>query len=167
MQGKYFASQPVPASFGALNYWGVHAFAFVNAKGDKQFGKWVFEPVGGVQGLNEEEAKAKGASFLFDDLRQRVKDGKVAFAFNLELAEPGDKLDNATVPLPAGRKKVTLGTLKVTSVAEDSGGACVNITFNPLALPKGVEGSADPMLAARAAPYAVSLGRRLGEGAKQ
>lgn len=166
-QGRYFASQPVPASYGAVNYWGVHAFAFVNAKGDKQFGKWVFEPVGGVQTLSDDEAKARGASFLFDDLRQRVKDGKVAFNFNLELAEAGDRLDNATVPLPAGRRKVTLGSLKVISVADDAGGACLNITFNPMVLPKGVEPSADPMLAARAAPYGVSLGRRLGEGSKQ
>jgi catalase len=34
-------------------------------------------------------------------------------------------------------------------------------------MPKGVEGLGDPMLTARSAPYAVSLGRRLGEGAKQ
>ena len=167
LQGRHFASQPVPASFGGVNYWGVHAFGFVNAKGDKQFGKWIFEPVGGLQGLIDDEAKAKGASFLFDDLRQRVKDGKVAFNFNLVLAEAGDKLDNATVPLPEGRRKLTLGTLKVTSVAEDAAGACLTINFNPMILPKGVEPSADPMLAARAAPYAVSLGRRLTEGAKQ
>lgn len=167
LQGKYFASQPVPASYGSVNYWGVHAFAFVNAKGEKQFGKWIFEPVGGVQGLSDDEAKAKGASFLFEDLRQRAKDGKVAFNFNLELAQAGDQLESATVPLPAGRKKVTLGTLKVTSVSEDAGGDCLNITFNPLALPKGVEGSADPMLAGRAAPYVVSLSRRLTEGSKQ
>ena len=167
LQGKYFASQPVPASFGSVNYWGVHAFGFVNAKGDKQFGKWIFEPVGGVQGLTDDEAKAKGPSFLFDDLRQRVKDGKVAFNFNLELAQADDKIDNATVPLPEGRKKVNLGLLKVTSVSEDGGGACLTITYNPLVLPKGVEPSADPMLAARAAPYGVGLGRRLTEGAKQ
>ncbi len=167
LQGKHFASQPVPASFGSVNYWGVHAFAFVNAKGEKQFGKWIFEPVGGLQGLNDEEAKAKGPSFLFDDLRQRVKEGKVAFNFNLELAQAGDKIDNATVPLPEGRKKVNLGTLKVTSVSEDAAGACLTINFNPLVLPKGVEPSSDPMIAARAAPYAVSLGRRLSEGAKQ
>ncbi|MCR5884643.1 catalase family peroxidase [Rhizobacter sp. J219] len=167
LQGKYFASQPVPASFGAVNYWGVHAFGFVNASGAKQFGKWIFEPVGGVQGLSDDEAKAKGPSFLFDDLRQRVKEGKVAFNFNLELAQPGDKLDNATVPLPEGRKKVNLGLLKITSVSEDAGGACLTITYNPMVLPKGVEPSADPMLAARAAPYAVGLGRRLTEGAKQ
>jgi len=167
LQGRYFASRPVPASFGAVNYWGVHAFGFVNAGGKPQFGKWVFEPVGGVQGLTDDEAKAKGPSFLFDDLRQRVKEGRVAFNFNLELAEPGDRIDSATVPLPEGRRKVNLGLLKVTSVAEDGAGACLTITFNPLVLPKGVVPSDDPMIAARSAPYAVGLGRRLGEGAKQ
>lgn len=167
LQGKHFASQPVPASFGSVNYWGVHAFGFVNASGAKQFGKWVFEPVGGVQGLTDDEAKAKGPSFLFDDLRQRVKDGKVAFNFNLELAQDGDRIDSATVPLPEGRKKVNLGVLKVTSVAEDGGGACLTITYNPIVLPKGVEPSADPLIAARAAPYGVGLGRRLTEGPKQ
>jgi catalase len=48
LQGKYFASQPVPASFASVNYWGVNAFAFVNGKGEKQFGKWIFEPSAGV-----------------------------------------------------------------------------------------------------------------------
>ena len=167
LQGKYFASQPVPASFGGVNYWGVHAYAFVNAKGAKQFGKWIFEPVGGVQGLTDDEAKAKGSSFLFDDLRQQVKDGKVAFNFNLELAQSGDKLDSATTPLPDGRKKVNLGMLKITSVSEDASGACLTTNYNPMVMPKGMEPSADPMLAARAAPYAVSLGRRLVEGTKQ
>lgn len=167
LQGKYYASQPVPASFGSVNYWGVSAFGFVNAGGTKQFGKWIFEPVGGVQGLSDEEAKAKGPSFLFEDLRQRVKEGQVAFNFNLELAQPGDKIDSATVPLPEGRMKVNLGLLKVTSVAEDGGGACLTLTYNPMVLPKGVEPSADPMIAARAAPYAIGLGRRLTEGAKQ
>ena len=167
LQGRHYASQPVPASFGSVNYWGVHAYGFVNASGARQFGKWIFEPVGGLQGLTDDEAKAKGTTFLFDDLRQRVKDGKVAFNFNLELAQPGDKIDNATVPLPEGRKKVNMGTLKVTTVSEDGGGSCLTTNYNPMVMPKGVMASNDPMLLARAAPYAVSLGRRLVEGAKQ
>jgi len=167
LQGKYYASQPVPAGFDKVNYWGVHAFAFVDASGKKQFGKWIFEPVGGTQSLSDDEAKAKGGDFLFDELRQRVAAGGVAFDFNLQLAEPGDKLDSAVTPLPEDRKKVNLGRLTVKSVSADSTGSCVTVTYNPLVLPKGVEPSADPMLAARAAPYAVSLGRRLVEGAKQ
>ena len=167
LQGRHFASQPVPASFAAVNYWGVHAFGFVNASGQKRWGKWVFEPVGGTVGLSDEEAKAKGPTFLLADLRDRVKAGNASFDFVLQLAESGDKLDSAVVPLPADRKKVSLGRLRITEVAPDSGGACLTITFIPTLLPKGVEGSADPMLAARAAPYAVGLGRRLGEGPKQ
>ena len=167
LQGRYFAGQPVPASFGSLNYWGVHTFAFVNARGEKQLGKWIFEPTDGVKGLTDDEAKAKGANFLFDDLRQRATSGGVAFDFNLQLAQPGDKIDSAVVPLPDDRRKITLGRLVIKSVAADATGECVGITYIPTVLPKGVEPSADPMLAARAAPYAVGLGRRLGEGAKQ
>ena len=60
-QGKYFASKPVPASFGKVNFWGAHAFAFMNAAGNKQFGKGLFEPVGGTQSLSDDEAKAEGS----------------------------------------------------------------------------------------------------------
>ena len=167
LQGKYLASQPVPASYGKVNYWGVHGFAFVDAGGRKQYGKWVFEPVGGTQGLGDDEAKAKGPDFLFDDLRQRVAAGGVAFDFNLQLAQPGDRIDSAVVPLPDDRRKVQLGRLTIKSVSPDATGPCLTITYNPMVLPAGVEPSADPMLAARAAPYAVSLGRRLTEGARQ
>lgn len=167
LQGRYFAGQPVPASFASVNYWGVHAFAFVNARGARQFGKWIFEPVGGTQGLSDDEAKAKGPSFLAADLRDRVKAGTVAFDFNLQLAEPGDRLDSAVVPLPAERRKVNLGRLRITEVAPDAGGACLTITYNPMLLPQGVEAGPDPLIAARAAPYAVGLARRLGEGPRQ
>lgn len=167
LQSSYLASQPVPASYAGVNYWGVHAYGFVNAAGATQYGKWVFEPAAGTLGLTDEEAQAKGANFLFDDLRQRVAQGEVAFDFNLELAEPGDVIDSATIPLPEGREKVSLGTLKLTSVSEDAGGSCLTITFNPMNMPAGVVPSADPMLAARAAPYVISLSRRLGEGAQQ
>ena len=167
LQGRHFAGQPVPASFGAVNYWGVHAFGFVNAKGEKQFGKWVFEPVGGIQSLTDDEAKAKGSTFLMSDLRQRVSAGSVAFDFNLQLAQPGDRIDSAVVPLPDGRKKVTLGRLVIKTVSPDATGDCLAITYNPIVLPKGIEPSADPMLVARAAPYAIGLGRRLTEGPKQ
>jgi catalase len=167
LQGRYFAGQPVPASFGGVNYWGVHAFAFVNARGEKQVGKWIFEPVGGTRALSDDEAKAKGAQFLIDELRQRVASGGVAFDFNVQLAQPGDRIDSAVVPLPEDRRKVNLGRLTIKSVAADATGECLAITYNPVVLPKGIEATADPMLAARAAPYAVGLGRRLTEGPKQ
>ena len=91
----------------------------------------------------------------------------MAFDFNLQLAQPGDRIDSAVVPLPQDRRKVTLGRLSIKSVAADGAGECLAITYVPTLLPKGVEASADPLLPARAAPCAIGLGWRLGEGAKQ
>ena len=62
---------------------------------------------------------------------------------------------------------VSAGKLVIDKVSEGMGGACDAMTFNPLLLPAGIKPSADPVLNARAAPYAVSMGRRLVEGAKQ
>jgi catalase len=165
--GRHFASQPVPASFATVNYWGVHAFGFADARGNGQWGKWVFEPVGGAKGLTDEEAKARGPNFLIDELRERVKAGPADFHFVLQLAEAGDRLDSAVTPLPEARRKVNLGRLRITAVAADGTGPCLAITYNPLVLPRGIEPSADPMLAGRAAPYAVGLARRIVEGPKQ
>ncbi|GAP36940.1 catalase family peroxidase [Piscinibacter sakaiensis] len=167
LQGQYFMRQPVPASFAGVNYWGVHAFGFVDGRGTTQWGKWVFEPVGGTLGLSDDEAKARGPNFLADELRERVKAKPPVFDFVLQLAQPGDRLDSAVTPLPEDRRRLSLGQLTITGVAPDGGGDCLAITFNPMVLPKGIQPSADPMLAARAAPYAVGLGRRLVEGPKQ
>lgn len=109
----------------------MHGFGFSNERDQKVWGKWLFEPTGGVQTLSDEKAAAKGPNFLIDDLKQRVADSKSFFNFNLEIAQMGDILDNATIPLPDGRKKVTLGVLKIVSVSPDNTGQCLNITFNP------------------------------------
>ena len=136
----------MPASFASLNYWGVHGFGFVNAQGATTWGKWLFEPVGGVQGLSDEEAKAKGANFLFDDLRQRVAAGQARFEFNLELAEAGDRLDSPTVPLPAGRKKVNLGQLRITKVEAEGQGACMSVNAVGFVRPRpGIEINGKPL----------------------
>jgi catalase len=167
LQRQYFASQPVPASFATVNYWGVHSFAFIDIKGIRHFGKWIFRPVSGLVGLTDDEAEAKGSDFLANELRQRVAVGPIEFDFVLQLAEAGDRLDSAVVPLPDDRKKVTFGRLKITAVAPDTVGHCLTINFNPNVLPKGIEPSRDPLLAARTKPYDVSLKRRVSEGAKQ
>ena len=166
-QSRHFASQPVPASYGSVNYWGVHAFGFVNGRGDTQWGKWVFEPVGGTVGLSDEEAKAKGPTFLVNELRERVRAGNAAFDFTLQLAQPGDRIDSAVVPLPADRAKVNLGRLHITSVSPDATGPCLTILFNPMLLPRGLDASSDPLLSARSAPYSIGLARRLMERPKQ
>jgi len=123
-------------------------------------------PEQGVLGLTDDQLKTLPDDFLADELRQRVAAAPVVFAFNLQLAEKGDPLTDPTQAWPNSRKLLPAGKLVIDRVEAGAGGACEAITFNPLVLPRGIKPSADPVLAARAAPYAVSLGRRLGEAAK-
>lgn len=160
-QIEYLAKAPVPASYATVNYWGTNAFVFTPPGGRKVHGKWMFEAARGTVGLTDEELKSLPDSFLDEELRRRVAASGVAFNFKVQLAEPGDKVDDATVPLPDGRKNLTVGRLVVDRVEAGAAGACDKITFNPLVLPRGVGPSEDPVLLARPGSYAVSLGRRL------
>jgi catalase len=107
---KHLASPPVPDSFAGVNYRGVYTFGFVNAAGVTQYGKWVFEPAGGLQGLSDDEAKAKGASFLFDELRTPVyastRQGRQSRVQRQPRLGPcGQQNRQLIVPLPDGRKR--------------------------------------------------------------
>jgi catalase len=159
-QIEWLAKAPVPASYASVNYWGVNGFEFTSASGKKVVGKWVFEPARGQVGLTDEQLKSMPDNFLNDELRQRVASG-IAFDFKVQIAEPGDVVNDAVVPLPVSRRYVTAGRLVIDKVEADGVGACDKITFNPLVLPKGVGPTNDPVLLARPASYAVSLGRRL------
>ncbi len=160
-QIDYLAKAPVPASYATVNYWGTNAFEFSPPRGKKVFGKWMFEASRGTIGLTDDQLKSLPDNFLDAELRERVASHGVGFDFKVQLAEPGDKVDDPTVPLPESRKVVTAGRLVIAKVEPGAGGACDKITFNPLVLPKGVGASSDPVLLARPASYAVSLGRRL------
>jgi catalase len=160
-QIDWLAKAPVPASYATVNYWGANAFEFITPANKKVFGKWMFEAASGQKGLSDDELKQLGDDFLADELRKRAADKSIAFNFNVQIAEQGDVVNDATVPLPANRKVVTAGRLVIDKVEAGPGGACDKITYNPLVLPKGVGPSADPTLVARPASYGISLSRRL------
>lgn len=101
--------------------------------------------------------------FLADELRRRTADSGIAFDFNVQIAEAGDVVNDATVPLPASRKVVNAGRLVIDKVEAGNGGACDKILFNPPALPKGMGPSDAPTLIARPGAYAISLSRRLSQ----
>jgi catalase len=82
------------------------------------------------------------------------------------IAAFGDPVDDATKAWPADRQQVDVGMLTIDHAQAEETGACRNITFDPLILPAGIAPSADPLLPARSAVYAVSLTRRDGEPAE-
>jgi catalase len=165
-QAAWLAKAPVPTSYGSTNYWSTNAFHLVNAKGDRKTVRWQFEPVAGTVGLTEEQLKTFSDDYLSDELRRRVGAAPLVFDLKFQVAEAGDPVLDPTQAWPDSRRLLPAGQLLINQVEAGAGGPCDRMTYNPLILPKGIEASADPVLQARAAPYALSLGRRLGEAAR-
>lgn len=159
-QIEYLANAPIPASYAGTNYWGVHAFRFVDRAGAARYVKWSFEPVGGTMGLTAEQIAALPNDFLTGEIGDRVRRGSVAFDMVVQLGEPGDNVTSPVVAWPDARRKVTVGRLTIDRVDTAADAACVGKNFDPNLLPRGIEASDDPVLQARSSAYAISVQRR-------
>ena len=153
--------RPAPESFGTLAFYGVNAFKFTNAKGESRYVRYQILPLDGERSLSGDAAAKAAPNYLMEELPQRVGKGAVKFRLLAQLANDGDKVDDATAVWPATNRVVELGTMSLNQVVADQAAAQKAILYNPVSLPAGIEPSADPVLAARFPAYAVSYGQRL------
>lgn len=160
-QGKWLAGKPVPASWVGVSYWGIHGYTLTNAAGAKQLVKLRMVPTGGEVGLTDEEAKAKPADFLVDELNGRIA-AKAPTGFDMIaiLGRAGDEQKAATERWDDedGRTTVKLGTLTIAAVEKNE--TCDSAIFDPLTLARGIDGPNDPLFLARQPAYAVSITNR-------
>ncbi|HEV2160426.1 catalase family peroxidase [Bradyrhizobium sp.] len=159
-QANYIAARQLPGSLAGTMYWGVHAFPATNEQGETRFIKFKVVPAGGEITLSEDEAKAKPADFLHDDLGKRIAAGHVRFNVMALLDRPGDPTMDVTMRWPDedNRDEVRLGTIVITAFEPDP--ACDASIFNPANLADGIGHPPDEIFAARRAAYTISLARR-------
>lgn len=158
-QGAWLKARPTPASYATGDYFGVHAFILVNAKGDRQPVKWRAEPVDGFVGLTDAEAEGKGKDFYAGELNDRFAKGPLSFNLFAIVGQPGDQEDDPTSEWPADRQSVKMGTISVTGM--EPAESCDVGIFDPNNLADGVEPSKeDKILPMRSLDYAVSFSRR-------
>jgi catalase len=134
---------------------------FTNEDGETRFGRYRIVPEAGLAHLSDDEAKAKGADYLFEEIRQRVG-GPVRFDVRAQLADAGDVVDDATIHWPETRDVVSLGTIELNAVVPEDGAEQKRIIFDPIPRVDGIEPSEDPLLELRAAIYLISGRRRRG-----
>jgi catalase len=154
------APKPAPVSFATETYFGVTAFRFTNAEGKSHYGRYRIVPEAGNAHLDDAAAAAKGPNYLFEEIAERIGKEPVNYKILVQLAEDGDKVDDATIHWPAERTLLEFGTLSLTAPVADSDGEQKHIIFDPIPRVEGIEPSADPLLDLRAAVYLVSGRRR-------
>ena len=137
----------------------MNSFKFIDEKGVVTTGRYQLLPDAGRHFLSKDESGKAASNYLEDEIRQRVARGAVRFKLVLQLAAPGDKIDDPSVAWASTNKITTLGTLTVASVVPDSEATERALMFLPELLPAGIE-PADPMIQFRNKAYVVSYERR-------
>lgn len=155
--------KPVPASYAQTSYHAEHAFLFTAADGSRRFGRYHFVPEAGEASLSPDDAGKRSPSFLREELESRLRNGPAVFRLLLQVAAETDPTDDPTALWPADRALVELGRLEVTSISPTGAADERRLIFDPTNRTDGIELSADPILLARSAAYAISYERR-GKG---
>lgn len=150
------APKPTPAGLDKEKYFGVNAFKLIDTDGKETIVRYQIVPEATEEFLDAEAVAKKDPQFLYQGIQDTIKQGPVRFKFNAQVAENGDVTNDATVHWPESRKIVTLGTITLNSVAEDTLGEQKKIIFDPIPRVNGVEPSDDPLLDMRATLYLIS-----------
>jgi catalase len=150
------APKPFPSSFARESFFGVTAFAFTNAKGQKKFGRYRIVPEQGNDYLSNEQVANLTADYHFDELKKRIGTGSVRFVVLVQIAAADDVTDDATVHWPEDREQIELGLIDLTQVVPNDAAQQKQIIFDPIPRVDGIEPSGDPLLELRAAVYLLS-----------
>jgi catalase len=147
-----------PVSYVRAVYHAVHTFIVVDPDGIRRPVRFSWKPVAGVE--TTDPAKTPVDNYLQDELRERLEQWPARMMLMMMIGEAGDVLEDPTVPWPAKRVRVVMGTMTLTGVPEDQVANCEKLSFNPWRLVTGIEPSDDPTLKARRDAYEDSRLRR-------
>ena len=108
--------------------------------------------------------RPKAPNFLFDELTERIAKGPVKLRVVAQLANDGDKVNDASEQWPEDRTLLDLGTVALTAPVADNAHEQQWTIFDPIPRVDGIDPSDDPLLELRAAIYLISGRRRRSAG---
>ena len=153
---------PVSSGFEDSTFNSLDAFRLMNGQGKVTLVRWSMVPIELSEPATTQPALAD-ANYLFDALITSVRAHPLQWHLRITIGQPGDPSNDATLPWPADRQQIDVGTLTVEHVESENTSPARDMNFDPLILPNGIEPSDDPLLSARSAAYSQSFTRREGE----
>jgi catalase len=147
-----------PASYGVISYYGIHAFNWTDADGGSRFVRYRLDPEAERETIAPWAARRRGADYLQEDLRARFP---VRFKLSVQIAIPGDPIDDPSAAWPAARRTVRVGTYEITGLETERETGGDILVFDPTRVIAGIELSDDPVLRFRHDAYSESVARRM------
>ncbi|MFJ7936450.1 catalase family peroxidase [Sporosarcina sp. NPDC096371] len=146
-----------PKSFGTGHYYSIHAYYLINDQKQRHAVKFEWEPIVESKTPTKYTALSTNPNAMEDELLTRLENGPVRFNLLIQLAQPGDSIDDSTQKWPDTREKICIGTLTLLERRADNAEPQV---FDPTIVTDGLLCSDDPVLHFRAKAYAESAKRR-------
>jgi len=148
--------RPVSSGFAGDTFNGLNTFRFVNTEGVATPVRWSVEPVqqpvpvGAASPFDRKNA-------VFDALIAQVARRPVQWRLLVTVGQQGDPTRDPTLHWPANRQRIDAGTVTINRLWSVDGGPCVDVNFDPMVLPAGIEPSDDPIPSARSSAYSRSF----------
>lgn len=149
-----------PSSYATIPYYGLHAFKWLDSHGGERYVRYKLKPAAADRKLAPWQARRRGRDYLQEEIVERAKRGPVLFSLEVQIADTGDAVDDPSAAWPKDRRRVTVGTLRVTGpdTERERGGDL--LVFDPSRVTDGIECSDDPVLRFRPLAYSESIRRR-------
>ena len=167
------SDRAVPRSLRMMEGFGIHAFRFINARGDSHFVKFHWKPKLGVHGLAWDEAQkiaGKDCDFHRRDLWEAIDSGNfpewelgVQIVDGGKEAELGFDMLDATKLIPESQVPVQIiGKMVLNRNPDNFFAETEQVAFHPGHLVPGIDFSNDPLLQGRLFSYTDTQLSRLG-----
>jgi catalase len=151
-----------PSSYATIPYYGLHAFKWLDASGASRYVRYKLRPAARERRLAPWEARGRDRDYLQHELVDRLGGAPVVFALEVQIAADGDPVDDPSAAWPSERRRLTVGTVRVTGLDTDREQGDDVLVFDPTRVTDGIECSDDPVLRFRPRAYSVSVARRTG-----
>lgn len=149
-----------PTSYATIPYYALHAFKWIAGDGRERYVRYTLRPAARAGKLAPWTARSRGRDYLQDEIRSRIAHGPVEFSLEIQIAEHGDPTDDPSAAWPRGRRRLTVGTLKLAGPDTEREQGDDVLVFDPTRVTDGIECSEDPVLRFRPSAYSESVRRR-------
>ncbi|MGO9822310.1 MAG: catalase family peroxidase [Solirubrobacteraceae bacterium] len=149
-----------PASYATIPYYGLHAFRWIDASGGERYVRYTLRPAASAPRPGPQALRRLGRNYLQDEISKRVEAEPVLFSLEVQIAAPGDRVEDPSSAWPKQRRRVTVGTLKIDRLEHDREQGGDILVFDPSRVTDGIECSDDPVLRFRPHAYSESVKRR-------
>jgi catalase len=149
-----------PSSYATIPYFGLHAFKWIDGDGGERFVRYTLKPAARGARLAPWQARRRGSDYLQSEIVARAEGEPVLFSLEVAIAEPGDPVDDPSAAWPKQRRRVAVGSLRVTGRDTERERGSDVLVFDPSRVTDGIECSDDPVLRFRPQAYSESIRRR-------